>query len=160
MFIQESTRSKTFDYGVFKSLKSLPGKIKYAKDNLELLSNEGTSRIVFLLSSKKVLKLCQLSLKDPKVKERGIAQNKAEVKNSSEIASIVTKVFDYAPDYSWIVSEIARPLTSEKEFYHLTGFPLKILRMFLIEGVEDDYNIDLYAKRFPKSIKNDLARIK
>jgi len=160
MFIQESTRSKTFDYGVFKSLKSLPGKIKYAKDNLELLSNEGTSRIVFLLSSKKVLKLCQLSLKDPKVKERGIAQNKAEVKNSSEIASIVTKVFDYAPDYTWIVSEIARPLTSEKEFYHLTGFPLKILRMFLIEGSEDNFNIDLYAKRFPKSIKNDLARIK
>lgn len=160
MLINESTRSKTFDYSVFKSLKSLPGKIKYAKDNLELLSNEGTSRIVFLLSSKKVLKLCQLSLKEPKVKERGIAQNKAEVKNSQEISSLVTKVFDYASDFTWIVSEIARPLTSEKEFYNLAGFPLKILRMFLIEGSEDNFNIDLYAKRFPKSIKIDLARIK
>ena len=160
MLINESTRSKGFDYGVFKSLKSLPGKTKYAKDNLELLSKEGTSRIVFLLSSRKVLKLCQLSLRDPKVKERGIAQNKAETFNSSEIPSIVTKVYDHAPDYTWIISEVARPLSSEEEFYNLTGFPLKILRMFLIEGSEDGFDIDLYAKRFPKSIKKDLARIK
>ena len=130
----ESIRSKTFELSTFKSLKTLPRRLKYAKDNLELLSDGGTSRIVFLLSSKKVLKISLLNLRDPKVNKKGIAQNEAEVRNSQQIPNLVTKVFEYAPDYSWIISELVRPLKSKEEFYYI-----ELLRKCLKSDCQNNY---------------------
>lgn len=87
--------------------------LEYAKSNLPALG-QGSSRAVFALSSGKALKIA--------INPAGFAQNEEEVRiyNTSR-SDFVTSVFDFAPDYKWIVSEIVNPLGRDK-FTQIYGF--------------------------------------
>ena len=76
---------------------------------------EGSSRMVFSLDSKRVLKVA--------LNDAGIAQNEAEIDISFDpsVGGIVAKVFAQSNANKWIVSELVRPLKDKEEFKFLTG---------------------------------------
>lgn len=63
---------------------------------------EGSSRVVYALSTGKVLKISR--------DERGLAQTEAEVSvwTNPSTKEVAAQVFDFDPDYNWSVMEIAR----------------------------------------------------
>lgn len=118
--------------------------LKYARSKLELLG-EGSSRIVFILSSNKVLKISK--------NDAGIAQNEAEVDiyTRPNIKPIVTKIFDFASDYSWVISELVRPAT-ESDIENELGIDLnQLVSMANWMGSDNDY--DQACEHFLEGIK-------
>jgi hypothetical protein len=131
--------------------------IAYAKQHLPLLG-KGSSRITFALNSSKVLKIA--------MNTAGIAQNEAEldVFTHNQDNALVTKIFDYAPDLKWIISEIVKEFDSEQEFEKFSHVPVIILDIMryqlaqkagitsspdiLMGALEDGLHTDLsYAQR-------------
>ena len=100
------------------------GMLDYAKEHLRLLG-EGSSRAVFYLSNRFVLKIAK--------NDAGYAQNEAEVEVFTNPATkpIVAKIYDFDPDYAWIVSEVVRELTTAREFEEKSGFQLLSLMNIL-----------------------------
>ena len=97
-----------------RSLKDRHDVVNYALNTLPRLG-AGSSRVVFTLSSRFVLKVAK--------NDRGIAQNAAEVEiytnpNSKPIAAAIQ---EYGDKYHWLISEIVRPMTGAAEFKKLTG---------------------------------------
>lgn len=93
--------------------------LEYAKRFLPELGS-GSSRTTFALSGGKVLKIA--------MNNAGIAQNKEELDVFTRLRnnSLVTKIFDYSPDYKWLVSEIVKPLANDnnsEEFEKYVGVP-------------------------------------
>lgn len=137
-----------FNLNKFKKFDDPFDRIKYAKDNLPLLG-VGTSRSVFALSGDKVLKIAgdyeiakyvynkhyfygnvdenDRALKRNKEEfnisfNKGLAQNQEEVSTftNPKLKPITTEIYDAAGDYSWIISEIAKPFVSNKQFANAT----------------------------------------
>ncbi len=106
-----------FNLQNFKQIKDLNQQVEYAKQNLQLVG-EGSSRIVFLLSNRYVLKIAH-----PNAVEKGIAQNKAEVDvfTNPKVKSVISAIYSADPNYKWIMSEIVRPLKSQQEFEEMAG---------------------------------------
>ena len=125
-----------FNINYFKNLKTSKERYEYALKNLNLLG-KGSSRVAFLLpNTKYVLKLAVPI--EPLIEEKGIAQNKAETELVSlEVKDIITRIYYYASDYSWMLVEPARTLkkkiTTEQndEFQMITGFSFDELYFFL-----------------------------
>jgi len=107
----------TFKWPEFKQLQTLEQELDYASKNLQELGR-GSSRVVFLLSNRYVLKLAL-----PAAGEKGIQQNKGEISVYTNPASkgVVTAIYDQHPNYHWLVSEIAKPITKPEEFKQLAG---------------------------------------
>lgn len=104
---------RTLDQMNFSSLSKM---ILYVKDKLGLMPlGQGSARTVFLLDSKRVLKIA--------MNAKGLAQNEAEIKLSLNLVAdtVIAKIFDYQKDNKWLISELVRPLKSEAEFKELTG---------------------------------------
>ena len=151
--LNERIRSSTFDLAQFKLLKSQVARLKYAKETLSpvgtsLEQSTGSSRVVFLLSSKKVLKLARVDIRDPKTNKKGLAQNATEIGHSTSLPNLVTRVFDHAPDSSWLISELVRPLGDPDEFEPLAGFNFRTLMMFFMNAKKDNYDINLTISKF------------
>ena len=83
--------------------------LDYAREHLKELG-EGSSRAVFYLSNRYVLKLA--------INDAGYAQNEAEVEVFTNPATkpIIAKIYDFDSDYAWIISEVVRELTTAREF--------------------------------------------
>jgi hypothetical protein len=94
-------------------------KEEYAKATLDFL-DKGSSRSVFSLDDRMVLKVAR--------NRAGLAQNKAEAELSGKArgGDFVAKVFDHAPDFSWLKSEKVEPLTSPEQFEALVGIPFDV----------------------------------
>jgi hypothetical protein len=103
-----------FDMKEFKSLPNESIMQAYAMNYLEPLG-QGSSRIAFVLSSKKVLKIAR--------NEKGIAQNKAEVEVYTEpaTADVAAGIYDADNEGKWVISDLVKPITSMNEFKSLTG---------------------------------------
>jgi hypothetical protein len=87
------------------STRNFRQRIKLIANKLNKLSAGGSSRIVYKINDKMVLKLAK--------NQKGIGQNSVEADvGSKNWYSIVTKVYDYDEDYKWIVSEYAQPFKS------------------------------------------------
>jgi hypothetical protein len=126
-------RKKQIDFKAFKELPdNVDARMNWLKQNAEhAYLGEGSSRMVFLIDTSKVLKIA--------MNAKGYAQNEEEVLiyTDPKAKPIIAKIFDASEDYGWIVSEIVRPLKSEEEFknyfgltslsldnvYHHTHFP-------------------------------------
>lgn len=132
-------RGNKFVLSEFKTLGSAKAFSNYASGRLHLLGS-GSSRTVFSLSSSKVLKIAHL--RDDKI-GAGIGQNKAEVDvyNKLKSESICAKVFDFDPEYNWIISEAVRPMKDHAEFYSLNGINLQDV-YFIARHLEYENNID------------------
>lgn len=136
-------KGKNFDISEFKKLTSSEQILKYAEERLEFLE-KGSSRSVFVLSSRKVLKIAMPFRSDPDNSvEAGIAQNQHEVDvyTSSTTKSIVTRIYDFDPEYKWLISELVKPFKSSYEFGKLTNLYFNSM-MAYIDDVEKD-RIDL-----------------
>lgn len=99
----------------------------YVSMRLELIAS-GSSRDVYLLSSRKVLKLAITNAEvggkhDDRYDMRGIAQNEAEVDayTNAHVKPILAKIYEFHPQYHWLISELVRPLKNEEEFKRLAG---------------------------------------
>ncbi len=73
---------------------------------------KGSSRLVYRLDSKKVLKLAHDQKKDIGA---GIAQNQLEAKISSQFPNVLNRVFRMHPKGYYLVSELVRPVTNWEE---------------------------------------------
>lgn len=108
---------------------------QYAKENLPMLGF-GSSRIGFALpNTKYVLKVARNA--------KGIAQNKNEVDvfTSPTNAQVISKVFDSADDYSWIVAETVKEFPANEQgknlFLNQTGLSFSIVERIM--GLIGDY---------------------
>jgi hypothetical protein len=107
-----------FSMETLLSFSSYSDRIKYANKNLEYI-NHGSSRTVFGVDEKKVLKVAR--------NDRGLAQNGAEVRFSKKQIPICARVFKWADDNSFIEMERAEPIDDMAIFEYGTG----ITSMFL-----------------------------
>lgn len=121
-----------YAYGIKYLITDL---INYADQSLKEPIGRGSSRIVYRVNAKKVLKIAKNNL--------GLLQNQMEldVFTNPEAAPMVTKIYDYDANNSWIISEIVREIKSHEEFEKLTGMAFidfyDALRFGL--GVYDSY---------------------
>lgn len=103
---------KQLDKKILSSLKIEGEKENYLLSLGYRQIGTGGSRNVFLVSSKKVIKIAD----DP----FGISQNKLEFETlASGRSNFLPKVYDHAPDFRWIEVETVRQLSSLKELCRL-----------------------------------------
>ena len=148
--LQERIRSKTFDMNTFRDLieDSPQQAVRYCHANLKFLGS-GSSRHVFLLSSQKVLKVAYDQYGDNI--GSGIAQNEAEVDvyTNPLTKPIVAKIFDFDPDYLYIVSELVRAATeADAKKLFGTRFFWPLLTRVLETGAHDDQIAEQIARHF------------
>jgi hypothetical protein len=105
-----SIRSKNFEVRTFLSLNDPIEVFNYADFNLEPIDEFGTSRGVFILNSKYVLKIAL-----PENLKAGIAQNQKEVEYSAKFPDITAKITSYHPSFYWIKTELVRPVLNQEE---------------------------------------------
>lgn len=93
-------------------------KVEYANRTLPYL-DKGSSRAVFGLSDKEVLKVAK--------NRAGVAQNEAEYKLSMDqrAKGFVADVYAFGKGFGWLRSERVDPLTSFEEFKELSGVSFK-----------------------------------
>lgn len=107
-----------FSLGTLDSIKDYNERIKYCREFLQNEIGSGLSRIVFELDDERVLKLA----KD----EKQIYQNEGEVKTTTrlnkEFPNLFPRIFSYAKDYSWIITERVLPFQHE-DCIALLGIP-------------------------------------
>lgn len=127
LFFLYSLASK-FDIRYFNSLNDIKEINKYALENLNKIDT-GTSRNVFILNSKKAIKIAKENASEP-----GIAQNKVEADMSNKFKSLdiscYAKVQVHHPDYIWIISDLVRPVKDLDELCRL--FKIQTETMFTL----------------------------
>ncbi len=135
-------RSKTFNLAEFKNLESAKDKLDYANKHLKRIG-VGSSRAVFEYSSSKVLKVAN-HFRGSGTQEAGIAQNKAEIDayTNPKLKPVTTKIFDYDPNFHWIISEAVRGLVSQSEFKKYSGINSSLLLDYLQELENGETSVD------------------
>lgn len=121
--INEMAYPSDFSIEEFMNLSSFKKRIDYCKSRLKLLGN-GSSRIVFQIDDKKVLKIAK--------NKKGVAQNEHECQPFRNSYDCFAKMFDYDDNYMWIEMEIARKAKND-DFQKLLGVTLKDLRLILMQ---------------------------
>jgi len=143
--------SSGFDIRVFKSLETQQEQLSYAASFLKKLG-AGSSRTVFYLSNRYVLKIARHDKKGP-------AQNKAEVDiyTSPKLKPVVAKIYDFdGKRYNWLISEVVRELAAYDEFKELAGFSFDILCMY----INSDKPIDVFIEEKTEYYNKEIARAK
>lgn len=111
--IQEAEYPQHFDLNKFKTLKSFKERVDYCNQTLQKLGT-GSSRIVYLIDNKTVLKLAK--------NQKGIAQNETEINSSdSYFNTVIAEVFEYDPQFLWVEMEYAKPAT-KNDFKNILGY--------------------------------------
>jgi len=110
----KSTGNEPFSFQKFKKVEKFDPMLKYADLHLDDIG-EGSSRKVYVFTGNKVLKVAT----NPK----GLAQNEQEVDvfTNPKTKPLIARIYDYDPEYAWIVSELTRPIDSEDEADDLVG---------------------------------------
>jgi len=110
----------TYNFGPnsinFDQNSTLNDRINKLKNNKKIrFLGQGSSRTVFAIGSKRVLKLARNAT--------GIAQNRSEVEifTDPKTKPVVAKIFDFAKDYSWVVAEPIRSISNRNEFKSISG---------------------------------------
>lgn len=126
-----------FSLQYFSSLPHAAG-FHYAQDSLENLGH-GSSRVAFILTSKKVLKIAK--------NQAGYIQNSKEKELYEKFggSGLLTKVYASDSNGSWIVAELVKPLTSAEEFKKLSGIGFPELKSYInVDPAEyDDLEFEL-----------------
>jgi hypothetical protein len=129
-----------FDIRVLRrKLPTYESKLRYLRDTC-LHIGEGSSRVVFAVSPKQVIKLAggeglsndAESVKSPdmemsNMRKAGEYQNKREYELYEKgmkggYGELFPRVFEIADDDSWLLSELVRPLSDESELRDMMGF--------------------------------------
>lgn len=144
--------SGDFDIHQLDSMSSFRQRINYCTQYLEKIG-QGSSRIVFKLNDKTVLKLAK--------NQKGIEQNSFEADIDSDI---VTKVFDHDKLCTWVESELAKRI-SKSRFKQLTTFDINEVYSYLFNYYNEqrgkkhkiDINPDLYDRLDSSDFVIDLC---
>lgn len=105
--------------------------LKTRKDTRSL--GEGSSRYVYKIGPDLALKVAK--------GEKGKAQNRAEV--DAELCGdvkVFAQVYEYSDDYSWITSELAKPI-KKKQLEKLLGISMKDL-FWALHSLENPEEVD------------------
>ncbi len=114
--IDEATYPENFDLEKFKQLTSFKQRVDYCNSTLRKLGS-GSSRIVYLVDDKTVLKLAK--------NQKGIAQNEVEIGASDTYYSDITaEVFDYDENSLWLEMELAKPINKAR-FQQILGYTVE-----------------------------------
>lgn len=114
---------------------------KLAGEGLGKKIGKGSSRIVYPIDNKTVLKLA--------LNQKGIIQNREEVSLSKEL-NCVAKIFDYDPDFRWLESERALKEGVTQKFKTLTGLSFKKFMWLLQYYSTEEQIIGYLTKILPK----------
>jgi hypothetical protein len=123
------------------------------KQKLPVLG-QGSSRTVFRLTSKKAIKLAHNKF--------GINQNKKEVevwKNEKE-KRWIPRIYSWAHDYSWVVSELVNPDMGKvaKKVYQIFGMELSELENLLTYKEAPDREMGQERKKNIESLRDFMTR--
>lgn len=121
--------------------------VEFAKKNGLRYLGEGSSRSVFVLDSKRVLKIA--------MNMKGIAQNRTELELSHDHEAPVARIYQYDTDMWWLVSELVRPIASPEEFKALTGIPWHAMKRFL-SGHYDHDDLETFQQDMIRKVKENL----
>jgi len=107
----------------FKKISTFIGRINFANEHLEKIGS-GSGRVVYKIDDYRVFKIAK--------NNKGVAQNEVEIRLSDDIYApdIITKIYEYADNYSWIIAERAkkislgrfRELTNVNDLYKLKNY--------------------------------------
>lgn len=97
----------------------------------------GSSRAVFILDSKRVLKVAK--------NEAGLAQNKEEFKNFRRYPLIGAKIYKSGPRNEYLISEIVREVSSYKELTNYFGLDI-------FSDLSSLYRIDPIKSKQPEQV--------
>jgi len=152
-----------FDLNQFKNMVSADAMIAYASTYLERLG-EGSSRLTFIFSGNKVLKIAKDAA--------GVAQNEAEIiihtspsSVSISAAQVTTKIYDMDDNYRWLTAEMVSPMPAldPAKFKEFTGMDwekfVKIARGPDV-NINDDIGIPSGVQKMivtVQSLMNDLG---
>lgn len=132
---------ETFDLKRFKSLNDINDMHDYAGKYLDKLGT-GSSRAAYLMSGRYALKIA--------LNNKGIGQNEAELDVYTNPATkrIIAKVYAADERDKWLVADLVKPVTSEKEFEELAGVSWKDFGKQVYEGLKlhDVDNASDFAK--------------
>lgn len=101
---------------------------------------EGSSRSVYRISKDRVLKVAGGNRADINI---GLAQNEAEVQaytNPKTDKDIVPRIYDYHPEYFWLISEQVMPYESPVDFETDVGLSSSFMKQFLTKLALKGYN--------------------
>jgi hypothetical protein len=117
-----------------------PDKEEYLQKNTVTHAGRGSSRSVYILSSKKVVKYGY--------NQAGIEQNKAEwdIFSKAPHKEIFPKIYRVDGNFKWIEAELVRPLTSEEEFKMLTGVNFNIYKAILYKEFGNESQIKKFIE--------------
>ncbi len=108
--MKEMTYPSSFDLQYFSTIPTFKDRIQYCKDRLKLLGN-GSSRIVFQVDNKKVLKIAK--------NKRGIDQNQKEEDWGRNKYDCFAKIYEAdTNNHTWIEMEFARKATNQDFIKH------------------------------------------
>ena len=155
----------SFNINEFEKISEIAEMLEYLKKR-SLHISSGSSRAVFAISPKRVIKLVGGDIgDDTETRSRwyssGRSQNKTEYeiynKSSLESRKILPKVYKNGLNFNWIMSELVRPLKSDKELQSLLKFNSeqysKLMDALSFNGRDDRYNkfystLDLNQREF------------
>lgn len=151
----EKIGKKNINKLIFNKLRTPPEREAYLEDCGFDHIGEGSSRSVWIISSKKVIKLA--------LNKAGVAQNAAEFEIAQSGGDFFPKVYDKAPDDSWIEVELARPAKSLEEvcdYFDVYDIDFISLDEFIYKyhggGFEEflKSDCDTYRKQYEEYLKN------
>lgn len=171
-----SMHGKKFRMNEFTNLTDIEEMHSYARQRLQYLG-KGSSRTVFVLSSRYVLKLAGIdAYRDQTTVDvnKGLGQNGEEVRisNSPLVKDLVAHVHQHDPDREWIVADLVRPVDYQ-EFQEMTGITsweltylfsdVDIIRLIKeypdLEDVLDDNDLELATNPFVLKLARAAAEL-
>jgi hypothetical protein len=131
----EANYPKSFNHDEFKSLTSFAARKRYADKHLEKLG-AGSGRLVYIIDDETVLKLAK--------NNKGVAQNKAEIRQWNTNDHVTAKVYEYHKNFLWLEMERARKAKAA-DFRKIVGLDFKNIADGLL------YRHTLHNNRRPPS---------
>lgn len=121
-------------------------------------SGKGSSRTVYVINTKKCLKLAY--------NDKGKAQNRAEweIFSTTPNQEMYAKIFKHGEDFGWLESELVRPLKDENEFETTTGVWFTVFKdvaeKIIKSEIDTPEEFDQYAKARFAAMKEQETSLK
>lgn len=118
-------------------------------------NHKGSSRAVYILNTKRVLKYAW--------NEKGLGQNRAEatIYERFKDTNIFPKIYTHGKDYSYLVSELVRPLKNTREFAEKTGCDWNTYQTILAAANEKLFtSMETYHEWARKHIKKAMLELR
>ena len=146
--IDEATYPENFDLNKFKKLKSFKERVDYCNSTLTKLG-AGSSRIVYLVDDKTVLKLAK--------NQKGIGQNEVEIGASNKYYNdVIAEVYESDENGLWLEMELAKPINKVR-FKQILGYSVEDFGKWVINLWNINNNRKSYYYTLDKQIEEIIS---